>query len=54
MEILFFTAGFIFFFWLGYNFGRRTEKWAKNHPPKEGKEVTKDGIKDFLDNLNQN
>jgi hypothetical protein len=27
---LFLTAGFLFFFWLGYKFGRRTEKWAQN------------------------
>ncbi len=54
MEILFLTLGFLFFFYLGYKHGRRVEKWAKNHPPKEGKEVTKDGVKSFLDNLNKN
>lgn len=32
---LFLTAGFIFFFWLGYKFGRRTEKWAQNHKKDE-------------------
>lgn len=28
---IFLTAGFIFFFWLGYRYGRRVEKWAQNH-----------------------
>jgi hypothetical protein len=56
-SILFLTAGFLFFFWLGYNFGRRAEKWAQNHPKKDKddtKDVTKDRLKDFLDNISKN
>ena len=32
---------FVFFFWLGYNFGRRAEKWENNQEGKkdcDGKE----------------
>jgi hypothetical protein len=35
MTILFLTACFLLFFYLGYNFGRRTEKWAQNHKKEE-------------------
>jgi threonine/homoserine/homoserine lactone efflux protein len=49
------VAGFLFFFWLGYNFGRRAERWEQNHPKKkEEKELPKDRVKEFLDNLNKN
>lgn len=50
---VFLLAGFLFFFWLGYNFGRRAERWENNHP-KADKEVPKDKVKEFLDNLNKN
>jgi hypothetical protein len=31
MTTLLLTACFLFFFYLGYKFGRRAEKWAQNH-----------------------
>jgi hypothetical protein len=38
--------------YIGYKFGRRAGKWECNHPKET--ETPKDGIRIFLDNLNQN
>jgi len=34
-------AGLTFFFWLGYKYGRRVERWAQNHK-KNGKVLYKE------------
>jgi hypothetical protein len=49
----FLTVAFLSFFYIGYKFGRRVEKWSQNHS-KEEKQVTRDGVKDFLNNINEN
>lgn len=53
MVVAFLTLGFIFFFILGYKHGRRVERWSQNHPP-EDKEIDKDEVEDFLNNINKN
>jgi hypothetical protein len=49
--IIFIVTSFVSAY-IGYKFGRRAGKWECNHPTE--KETPKDGVKVFLDNLNQN
>jgi hypothetical protein len=38
MTQLLLSATFVFFFWIGYKFGRRVERWEQNHPKKNSTE----------------
>lgn len=54
MYILLLISAIIISSYIGYKFGRRAERWEQNHPTKKETPVSKDGVKEFLDNLNQN